>query len=137
VTAAERTGASFARNRGADVALGDYLLFADDDDRVTPGWLEAMAAAAEQADIIRGKDRYVHQGPDGIGNVATSDSDGLNYFLGFLPSISGANCGIRKELFQKVGGFSERYQRLEDTELFWRAQLANREPPRFVADAVL
>jgi glycosyltransferase involved in cell wall biosynthesis len=137
VAAAQRRGASFARNCGADAALGDYLLFVDDDDRVTPGWLEAMASAAEHAHIIRGNDRFVHRGPDGNDTVTKPETEGLSSPFGFLPSISGCNSGIRKDVFDKVGGFNERYKRLEDTELFWRVQMAEDVLPVFVPDAVI
>jgi len=135
VAAAERRGAAFARNRGAAAAVGDYLLFVDDDDRVTPGWLAAMAHATERADILRGRDRYLYSGSD-AGDAVVGELDELPSPFGFLPSISTANCGIRTELFWRVGGFNEEYARLEDTDLFWRAQLADGRPS-FVPDAIL
>jgi glycosyltransferase involved in cell wall biosynthesis len=137
VIAAERSGASFARNAGAEAALGDYLLFVDDDDRVTPGWLEAMARAAEHADIIQGKNRFVYCGSDGIDTITISESEGLSDAWGFLPCVSGANSGIHKDLFREVGGFNERYKRAQDLEFFWRAQMATGRLAEFVADAVL
>jgi glycosyltransferase involved in cell wall biosynthesis len=137
VVASERPGSSFARNAGAEAALGDYLLFVDDDDRVTPGWLDAMAQAAEHADIIGGKERWIHSGPDGIGPTTVSERDGLDSAFGFLPIVSGSNSGIRRDLFHEVGGFNERYKRAQDIEFFWRAQIVSGHPPEFVPDAVL
>ena len=99
----------------AGAALGDYLLFVDDDDRVTPGWLEAMARAAEHADIIQGKDRFVHHGSDWcVTRPPFPKPKGSVHAWGFLPCVSGANSGIRADLFREVGGFNERYKRAQD-----------------------
>jgi glycosyltransferase involved in cell wall biosynthesis len=135
VTAGNGRGSGFVRNRGVEAALGDYILFVDDDDRITPGWLEAMARAADRADIVRGRDRYIHCGPDGVETVVHV-MESLTSPFGFLPSVSCGNSGIRKDLFSRIGGFNERYRRLQDTDLFWRAQLAS-GPAAFVADAVV
>ncbi len=136
VTATDRLGASYARNCGAKSARGDYLFFIDDDDRVTPGWLAAMALAGERWDVLRGQLRHFRVGRHGPERVPAADSEGLSYAFEFLPTITGANSGIRRELFLELGGFDERYPRFEDTELYWRAQLAGHEAG-FVADAVL
>lgn len=136
VTATDRFGASYARNCGAEASKGGYLFFVDDDDLVTPGWLAAMVRGAERWDVIRGQLRHFRVGPDGPEMVPTSDNEGLFYAFEFLPTITGANSGIRRDLFMELGGFDERYRRYEDTQLYWRAQLAGHEPG-FVADAVL
>jgi len=136
ITASERMGASYARNCGAHAANGDYLFFVDDDDRVSPGWLAAMVVAAQRWDVLRGQLRHFRAGRRGEESVPTADFDGLFRAFDFLTSITGANSGIRRDLFLELGGFDERYPRFEDTELYWRAQLAGHEAG-FVADAVL
>lgn len=52
-------GIPFARNRSVELALqanADWLIFVDDDEEVTDGWLEAMAshARSEKADVYSG-----------------------------------------------------------------------------------
>ena len=42
----ENRGASAARNRGLDEAKGEYVVFCDSDDLVSPLWLEHLVAAA-------------------------------------------------------------------------------------------
>ena len=54
VDASGERGPSFARNVGARVADGDYLLFVDADDIVEPGWLAHMAEAAIDHPLIAG-----------------------------------------------------------------------------------
>lgn len=48
-TAKERSGAPVARNMGADLATGDYLLFLDADSYLTPGALRTWAETFEDA----------------------------------------------------------------------------------------
>jgi hypothetical protein len=47
-------------------------------DRIPVRLVEAMARAAEHADIIQGKDRFVHRGSDRIDTTAISETEGLN-----------------------------------------------------------
>ena len=44
----------------------------------------------------------------------------------WLPSPIGANCGVRREVWERLGGFDESLDRgaCDDTDLFWRVQLA-------------
>jgi glycosyltransferase involved in cell wall biosynthesis len=136
VLAGERVGAAYARNRGAAAAVGDYLLFVDDDDEVAPHWLSAMAAAARHASVIHGSEHPFVSAADGTATARGPGTDGLHCPFGFLPSLSSANSGLRADLFRRLGGFNERYRRLEDTELFWRAQMVEGEG-EFVSDGIL
>ena len=52
IDSSDKRGAAHARNAGASVATGDYLLFCDDDDKVGDGWLNAMAAALERHPFV-------------------------------------------------------------------------------------
>src|SRR4030067_522850 len=48
IKASGASGAAHARNTGAKHAVGDALLFCDDDDEVGEGWLAAMGRALLQ-----------------------------------------------------------------------------------------
>ena len=52
----ENRGLFAARRAGASAAEGDYILFLDSDDEVTPGWVGALVHKAEQtnADLVLG-----------------------------------------------------------------------------------
>jgi glycosyltransferase involved in cell wall biosynthesis len=113
-----RNRAARARNLGVGVAAGDLLAFCDADDVVAPGWLSAIAAAAQDADLVAG----------------TLDVQALNAapvhaprrpapIHTFLPSLSTANCAIWAEVFAALGGFDEDHPGAEDRDLAWRAQL--------------
>lgn len=124
VAVCERPGTSAARNRGAAAAGSDRLLFCDADDKVAPGWVDAMVAALEQHDAAGGaiendllngeRPAYMPRHPDGLPVVA-----------GFLPRSISANLAVRRDVFEQIGGFAEDYTYgSDDTEFCWRLQLA-------------
>lgn len=137
VPAFERAGIAYARNTGAANARGDYLLFVDDDDHVLPGWLDAMTRAAEEHDVIGGRERWFRPNADGVAPTVLLETKGLDTAFHFLPIVSGSNGGVRRNLFDRVGGFSDGYRRCDDIDFFWRAQLASGCRAHFVEDAVL
>lgn len=71
----QNKGLSGARNTGIDLAKGEYFLFVDSDDRLLPGAIEALTAAARSqgAKIVCGG--YVCRYPDGrIGDGETYEN---------------------------------------------------------------
>jgi glycosyltransferase involved in cell wall biosynthesis len=132
-----RSGASAARNRGARAAAGEVLLYCDADDVVAPGWVAAMADAAQRADLVGG---YVEgallNGPDGARRRQPYPPDRLPVLLDFLPYATSANFGIRATALEALGGWNEDFWVGGDAELCWRAQLAGRRLA-FVPEAVV
>lgn len=55
VITTENSGQGFARNRGLDAAMGEYIAFVDADDTIETDMLEIMYAAAERAnsDVVQ------------------------------------------------------------------------------------
>jgi glycosyltransferase involved in cell wall biosynthesis len=135
VAVAERRGRQRACNVGASLATGDALLFVDADDEVAPGYLSAMAAALRLHQFV----------------AARLDLDSLNAEWirrsrppvqvdslpnRHLPTAVGGSLGIRRGVFEALGGFEEDWDYAEDVEFCWRAQLAG-VTLHLVHDAVL
>jgi glycosyltransferase involved in cell wall biosynthesis len=115
-------GPGAARNVGAAHAHGDLLLFLDHDDQVEAGYLAAMTDALRDADVVAGSldvrllnPRWVVESrPDSV-------VDGLFDHFDFLPYAPSCAMGIRRSVFEAVGGFATGDG--EDVDLSWRAQL--------------
>lgn len=136
VPASERDGINYARNVGAQAATGELVLFCDADDIVEPSWVRAMASC--DSPLVGGRiDERSLNTLDVVASRSPYPHDRLPVALDFLPFAVGANCGVRKEVFDRVGGFDEAYVRGgADVEFFWRAQLGSFDLS-FVPDAVV
>ena len=136
----ENLGYAGGNNRAADVASGEYLVFLNPDTRVEPGWLEALLAPL-QADPLIGLATpkiLLMQEPERI-NTCGNDIhlSGLTLCRGAglekerldqlveVSAVSGAAFSMRRDLFQRLGGFDETFfTYMEDSDLSWRARLA-------------
>jgi glycosyltransferase involved in cell wall biosynthesis len=112
-------GAPAARNAGVREANGDLLAFCDADDCVHAGWLAGCVAALQHADVVAGLFDFWS-----LNGISASPSVPAAFRqLGFLPAGLGANLAIRRQAFDKVGGFTEEMLPGEDIDLCWRLQL--------------
>jgi GT2 family glycosyltransferase len=126
----------FLRNckNAAEHARGKYLLFLNNDTNVQEGWLDALLDVFEKdkkVGLVGSKLVY----PDGklqeAGGIIWKDGTGWNYGKGDDPNkseynylkevdyVSGASILLKRDLWNKIGGFDERYERAyyEDTDL--------------------
>jgi glycosyltransferase involved in cell wall biosynthesis len=138
VDASARRGAAFARNEGVRASSGEYLCFVDSDDEVTPGYLAAMGRAlAEHEFVAAAYDSLTLNQGWVSGTRGVYQSDGLSDTLGFLPFAGGGGLGIRRRIFEAVGGFDDEFRYSgQDIDFCWRVQLAG-TPLHFVPDAVV
>ncbi|MCA1835885.1 MAG: glycosyltransferase, partial [Actinobacteria bacterium] len=127
ISAAGRLGINHARNAGAAVARGDFIVFCDADDVATPGWLQGMVEATSRADVVGGHPDHVTLNTPRVRCWRQSvRPDELPNAFGFLPYAVGASLGVRTDAFQRLGGFNEEYAGGgDDVEFCWRAQLAS------------
>ena len=110
-------------NEGARVSRGKYLLFLNNDTVVLPGWLENLVEAVD-ADPRVGAAGPMFIYPDWTlqeaGGVIWRDAGALQYGRGKSPEdprfnfarevdyCSGASLLVRKDLFDRLGGFDAR-----------------------------
>ena len=125
--ATARRGLNHARNAGAAAAKGDFLAFCDADDVATPGWLEAMARSAADADFVGGRlewetlnDPVVRAWrPQAAMTDLVRDVD-----HGFLRYAPGGNMGVWTRVAREIG-WDERFKfGSSDHGFAWNAQLA-------------
>jgi glycosyltransferase involved in cell wall biosynthesis len=135
VDAGARRGQAAARNIAAATARGDLLVFVDADDVVLPNYVDAWRSIDDSVAFASGP--VIFFGSDEA-PPRTSDRapKQLPIQMGFLRYALGANCAVRRAVFERSGGFDETYPPSEDVELSWRLQLMG-VPLTFVPDAVV
>jgi GT2 family glycosyltransferase len=128
----------YARNVGARHSSSPGLLFLDDDDVVSPNYVLAMAAALDEADLVSPRIRLDMLNPaDLVKDWQGLHESGPMSHFGFLPWTFGGALGVRRETFDRVGGFDDSLLTTEDTDLCWRAQLDAGATFRYVPEATL
>jgi GT2 family glycosyltransferase len=137
VSLPENLGFAAACNAGAAVALGDSLVFLNNDTEPRRGWLEAMLGHADRhrgADIVGAKLVFPTGAIQHAGVVFGQDGYPHNLYAGFpedrpevnrsrpLQAVTGACMLVRREAFEALGGFDRGFlNSLEDVDLCLRA----------------
>ncbi|HDH53737.1 MAG TPA: glycosyltransferase [Nitrospirae bacterium] len=122
-------GAAYARNRGAEAARGDILLFIDADVTIYPDCLDKVARLFEANPGISALFGTYDDQPDGPNFL----SQYKNLFHHFVHQTSGEDastfwtaCGaIKKDVFFEVGEFNEETRMMEDIELGYKLKAKN------------
>ncbi|HEY1359849.1 MAG TPA: glycosyltransferase [Thermoleophilaceae bacterium] len=131
-------GPGQARNAGAREARGQALVFVDADDIPAPGYLAAMGEALREHDLVCSRIEVEELNPRWTTALRGSpQKEGPGAYLSFLPYAGGSSTGIRRSLFERLGGFDSRLGYAEDVDLCWRAQLFAGAELAFVPEAVL
>lgn len=117
-------GSSLARNAGASIASTPWVGFCDDDDLWAPTKLRRQlnAAAASGADWSTTGAIHVSEDLLPVGGQRLSDSRMIDRYIYRQNIVPGGSSGtiVRRDLFERVGGFSEEAQYVEDWDLWIR-----------------
>jgi len=112
----ENHGPAYCRNVGAGVAKGEMLVFTDSDCHVAHTWLENIHKNISQNDVAAIMGRLVLMPStllgDSISAIGFPAGGAIGFdkiwkveHNGFTDSLSSCNCAIRKDVFDKIGGF--------------------------------
>ncbi|MDK1288236.1 glycosyltransferase family 2 protein [Pseudoalteromonas umbrosa] len=132
----QNKGQAESRNIAARVAKGRYLLFLDDDDCFTDGFLRKTyqyhANKNFNIDVSwsQGINVSIENGKEKFEPIVWPEECQSDKYapVRFLRSGLGFGVCIRKDIFEKVGGIDTKYKFLEDTELFIRLMYYNYIP---------
>src|SRR5258705_9776061 len=137
IEASEKANASYARNAGVRTASSEKLLFIDADDEVEPQYLAAMSAALDSHDFVTSRVDSLTLNPGWVREAQGPpwQENGVIVFFDFLPA-AGVNIGIRRSLYESVGGFPEEFSGSQDIAFSWRVQLFAAKQIHFVPEAI-
>ncbi len=118
-------GPAAARNRGAEVAQGDVLLFLDADCVPSPDWIEQMVSSLSEDGVVGAKGRYETRQRGVVARFAQLEFEekyarlARHRYIDFVDTYSAA---FRRDVFQKERGFdtSFPYWSAEDVEFSFR-----------------
>ena len=118
-------GPAKARNKGAEKAQGEIVLFTDSDCIATPDWIEEMVAPFADPEVIAVKGAYLTKQSSLVARFAQLEFDERFEMLKKVESIDMVDtysAGIRKEIFDRLHGFDTSFPTAnnEDTELSYR-----------------
>jgi GT2 family glycosyltransferase len=139
VDASEHRGAAYARNAAARQARGASIAFCDADDVVTPGWVRAMGEALDEHQWVVGRIDSRSLNPPWLWSTRPALPAAIENFEKRFAVVPSGNSGIRRSLFEAVGGFDATIPpgiTCEDDDFSVRVHLLG-ERPHFAADAVI
>ncbi len=126
IDASARHGASYARNTGVRMAVGEGILFCDADDIPAPGWARAMAEGLKVCPFVACRLDFEKLNPPAIRVARAQTQATVLQQFGFLPfpHAGAGTLGIARTLHDAIGGFDETMPICEDIDYCMRAQRA-------------
>lgn len=139
VHALAKQGTAYALNTGVRQAKAAAVALCDADDVVADGWVAAMGEGLEQYPFVSGplENKRLNTAPLTRYRHA-SQASGIQQYVypPYLSHAGAGNMGIRRELFEAIGGFDESLETLFETDFCWKAQLRG-VPLTALANAVV
>jgi glycosyltransferase involved in cell wall biosynthesis len=116
VEAMERQSIAYARNTGIRSARFDSIAICDGDDVVGSGWVAAMGEALVEHELVAGRLDVHHLNPPWLAATRGSTIGGVSTFNDAFARVPGCNHGLRRRVWEKLGGFDESFSNLETVE---------------------
>ncbi len=137
----ENVGFVQACNRGAEQALGRFLVFLNNDTQVQSGWLDELLNTFDimpEVGLVGSRLVFPHGRLQEAGGIVFKDGSCWNYghlddpsrpqysYLREPDYVSGASLAISRDLFTALGGFDETFSPgyYEDVDLAFRVRQA-------------
>jgi glycosyltransferase involved in cell wall biosynthesis len=138
VDASSRQGPAYATNTAAHVASGEALAFCDADDEVESGWVATMGQALQQYDFVSCRIDTQKLNPWMRQSRRSPQEFGLQrlWYPPYLLHAGRGTLGVKRVLFERVGGFDETLLCCEDTDFCLKLQQRGIQL-HFVVDAVV
>jgi glycosyltransferase involved in cell wall biosynthesis len=124
-----------ARNRAVRSSRAPVLAFCDADCRPEPEWLERGLAALPRADLVAGRIRFLLPSRRTVWTLLDMDGTKDHERQVENGTAETANLFLRRELFDRVGGFEEQIPEYGDFDFVQRA-VADGATLAFAPDAV-
>lgn len=129
-----------ARNVGADLANGEFLLFCDSDVLVDPVWIQKHVEELQNTDATVGD--YTAAANDEmtacVRSQVRNERNRRDRYMdaeGGPLTIDARNFGVRKDVFETLGGFDESLSSNEDVDLGLR--LAESHSMQYLPEATV
>lgn len=125
----QNRGPATARNRGAQIAKGDILLFTDADCVADKRWIDKMVSPFKNPDIVGVKGSYKTLQKELIARFSQAEFEEryrLQKRFEFIDFVDSYSAGFRKDIFFKIGGFNQNFPSAdhEDVDLSYRLSKA-------------
>ena len=120
-----RGSISYGRQKGAEAARYEAIAFTDADSYVAPDWLAQLSASLDRDGVVGVHGQLMPLDGNWVENAFCRHV--LPPYSKFMvginqPSVPGANFAVRRDAFQKVGGFNTKLITAEDVELCKRVK---------------
>ncbi len=139
VDASKRRGQPYALNVGVEAAAGPNVAICDADDVIGEGYVAAIGEALEKHDFVACRLDMKKLNPSWLTAARKFPQDTevqVYYYPPFMAHAGGGTIGLKKRLWQAVGGVDETLPYLHDTDLCWKLQLSG-TPLEFAPEAVI